>query len=348
MMKGVRPMITTRLNAPWIHLAVTAAFLVSLGGGSSRAEDPGKLVLSCLEIPFYGHGAGLAVVIETPGGKTFLYDTGSGYPAKTEGEWLGDYNAGRDAVLPFLKTRGIKAIDGVLISHAHYDHFGGLMWLVDHVTVPKLIDAGYSFTPPPGDGLSGELLDYETLRARFRKTPGAYQAAHAGDRLDLGPGLDVEAIFPPQSFFQANPKGRQPGDRPSHYLVNANSLGVRITHGAVRILLPGDVQGHDQIELLLPNIAAEKLRCDVLVAPAHGIHAEPEFARATRPKVTIASAGGNYAKGSPSPKVYGAVGSRVFVTGIHGRVTVTSDGRSCTVDAERPDAKVDAPDLGKK
>jgi competence protein ComEC len=338
-------MSAIRRKTTWVHLAAATAFLTSFGGGPSRAAEPGKLVLSCLEIPYYGRGVGLAIVIETPGGKVFLYDTGSGYPGKNGGDWSANYNAGRDAVLPFLKARGIPSIDGVLISHAHYDHFGGLMWLADHATVPKLIDSGYSFTPAPGDGLASELADYEALRARFRKVPGAYQAAHAGDHLDLDKALDVEVISPPQSFFQANPKGRSPGDAPSHYLVNANSLGVRITHGAVRILLPGDVQGTDQVELLLPNIAAETLRCDVLVAPAHGIDAQPEFARATRPKVTIASAGAKYAKGSPSPKVYGAVGSRVFVTGIHGRVTVTSDGRSFTVVAERPVAKVAAPEL---
>jgi hypothetical protein len=55
--------------------------------------------------------------------------------------------------------------------------------------------------------------------------------------------------------------------------------------------------------------------------------------------VTIASASGRYAKWSATPRVYGASGSRVFVTGVHGRVTVTSDGRSFTADAERPDAK---------
>jgi hypothetical protein len=122
--------------------------------------------------------------------------------------------------------------------------------------------------------------------------------------------------------------------------VSASASGV--STGGCLLPLAGDVQGRDQVELLLPNIAAEKLRCDILVAPAHGIDAEPEFARAARPKVTIASAGGSYAKSSPSPKVYGAVGSRVFATGIHGRVSVTSDGRSFTVDAERPDAKVGA------
>jgi competence protein ComEC len=326
------------------RLAAAAALLVLVGAGQAPAAGPGKLVVTCLEIPDYGHGAGLAVVIETPGGKTFLYDTGSGYPAKTGGGWSGNYNAGRDAVLPFLRAKGITSIDGVFISHGHYDHFGGLMWLVDHVAVPKLIDSGYSFPGPP----DGELDAYEALRARFKKVPGVYQAAHAGDRLDLDPALDVEVIAPPRTFFQANPKRASKNDTPGHYLPNANSLGVRITHGAMSLLLPGDIQARDQEELLLPGVAPAKLRCDVLVASAHGIDASPAFARATSPKVTIASAGGRYAKWSKTPKVYGEAGSRVFVTGVHGRVSVTSDGKSFALDVERPDAKVDVSTAGKR
>jgi beta-lactamase superfamily II metal-dependent hydrolase len=93
------------------------------------------------------------------------------------------------------------------------------------------------------------------------------------------------------------------------------------------------------VQSLLPSIAPEKLRCQVLVAPAHGIHATPEFAAAARPEVTIASVFPRYAKGIPAPKVYGAVGARVFVTGLHGRVTVASDGKSYTLDVERPEGR---------
>jgi competence protein ComEC len=311
--------------------------------GQAPGKDPGKLVVTCLEIPDYGRGAGLAVVVETPGGKTFLYDTGSGYPSKDGRGWSGGYNAGRDAVLPFLKSRGIERIDGVMMSHGHYDHFGGLLWLVDHVSVPRLIDSGYTFPGEP----DGELAAYEALREQFKKTPGAYLAAQAGDRLALDEALEVEVLSPPRGFFKANPNRGSKNDTPVHYLPNANSLGVRITHGEVSFLLPGDIQTLDQVELLLPSVAPEKLRCDVLVAPAHGIDASPEFARAARPKVTIASASGRYARWSATPRVYGAAGSRVFVTGIHGRVTVTSDGRTFTADAERPDAKIGAQDPGK-
>ncbi len=316
-------------------LAASSAAPAFAGENVPVDRTMGKLSLTCLEIPDYGRGAGLAVVIQTPGGKTFLYDTGSGYPSKDGKGWEGDYNAGRDAVLPYLRSKGIGSIDGVLISHGHFDHFGGLLWLVDHVTIPKLIDSGYTFQ----ESKSSELNAYETLRERFKKTSGAYLEAHTGDQLDLDPALKVEVLFPPRDFFTANPVRAHKGDTPEHYLPNANSLGIRITHGDMVFLLPGDVQVAEQVEVLIPKVAPEKLRCNILVAPGHGIDAAPEFARATRPDVAIASASGRYAKWSATPRVFGNVGTRVFVTGRHGRVTVVSDGKGYTLDVERPEAK---------
>jgi competence protein ComEC len=293
------------------------------------------LTLTCLEMTDVNRGAGLAVVIETPGGKTYLYDTGVGYP---DGDgWAGGYNAGRDTVAPYLKAKGIMALDGVLISHAHYDHFGGLLWLADHVPIARLYDSGYSFSCESPAHYTKELGDYDAMRERFRSKPGAYRAVHAGDRLHLDERLAVEVVAPPKEFFsEPHPDQRPKSDPPAHYLVNANPLGVRIKHGAVVFLLPGDIQKEDQVRSLLPSVAPGALRCQVLIAPAHGIHAAPEFAEAARPEVTIASAPPRYARSSPAPKVYGGVGSRVFLTGLNGRVTVVSDGTSYRVLAERP------------
>ncbi|MDR3635466.1 MAG: MBL fold metallo-hydrolase [Isosphaeraceae bacterium] len=322
---------------PGLAFAISAILTTPTlaGDNLSTGSTRGRLTLTCLEIPDYGRGAGLAVVIQTPGGKTFLYDSGSGYPTKDGKGWEGNYNAGRDAILPFLRAKGITSIDGVLISHGHFDHFGGLLWLVDHATIPKLIDSGYSFR----GGHSSELAAYENLRNRFKKVPGAYVEAHTGDMVQLDPALKVEVLFPPHEYFQGNPLRTHKKDTPEHYLPNANSLGIRITHGDVVFLLPGDVQVTEQVEVLLPRIAPEKLRCNILVAPAHGIDAAPEFAQATHPEVTIASASGRYATWSATPKVYGGLGSRVFVTGTHGRVSVISDGKSYTLDVEREPAK---------
>jgi competence protein ComEC len=304
------------------------------------AAEPnwGTFTFTCLEITDVNRGAGLAVVMETPGGKTYLYDTGNGYPSGSG--WAGDYNSGRDTILPYLKAKGIRALDGVLISHAHYDHFGGLLWLTDNFPVGKLFDSGYRFQGESPANYVIELADYEKLRGRFQNKPGAYLEAHSRDRLELDERLEVEVIAPPKEFFaEAQPSRRPAKDPPAHYLVNANSLGIRIRHGNIVFLLPGDIQREDQIQSLLPSVTPDQLRCHVLVAPGHGIHSTPEFALAARPEVTIASVIARYGKNSPAPKVFGEVGSKVFITGLHGRITIVSDGKSYRTEVERPEGK---------
>lgn len=313
--------------AYWFRLL----FVINLAlicGQVAQADEPtgsGKLTLTCLNIPDVQRGAGLAVVIRTPSGRTYLYDTGVGYP-KGDG-WEGDHNTARDVIVPFLKANGVQSLDGIAISHAHYDHFGGLLWLVDHFPVKKLIDSGYTFHGAMPENYVTELDDYARLRQRFADRPGAYQAAHAGDTLDWGAGLKIEVLAPPKTFFsEAHPENRPQNDPPAHYLVNANSLGLRIQHGQMVFLLPGDIQAEDQLQSLLPAVPAEKLKCHVLMAPGHGIHAVPEFAAAARPEITVASVHARYGKGIRAHKVYGDVGSKVLVTGIDGTVQFVSDG----------------------
>jgi competence protein ComEC len=340
-------MLHGRPSPSWLLAPLALGALLALGGTRGFGQDHGKLVLTCLEIRDVDRGAGLAVVLETPGGKTYLYDTGNGYPDGEGGGWAGGYNAGRDTVRPFLEAKGVRALDGVLISHAHYDHFGGLLWLADHMPVARLYDSGYRFPGARSSDYGRELADYDALRDRFRARPGAYREAHAGDRLELDDRLEVEVLAPPKAFFdEPHPEQRPKRDPPAHYLVNANSLGVRVRHGDVVFLLPGDIQREDQERLLLPRVPPGKLRCRVLIAPGHGIHASPAFAAATRPELTIASAPPRYARVSPTPAVFGAVGSRVLLTGLHGRVTVVSDGKSYTASADRPDARAARPEPG--
>lgn len=323
-----------------MDLAVWALFVVFLVAvASSRvcvaiASEPGQFTLTCLEIPDIQRGAGLAIVLQTPGGHAWLYDTGSGYPEKDG--WSAGYNAGRDTVMPFLKTRGIKSLDGVIISHAHYDHFGGLLWLVDNIPIAKLYDPGYGFQGHSSADYSRELADYDKLRARF-KEQGKLLEVHAGDRLPLDDRLDVEVIAPPEEFFtDLRPERRPKNDPPAHYMLNSNSLEVRIRHGELVFLLPGDIEAEDQVHSLLPSVKPEKLKCNVLVAPGHGLHAPGEFAAAARPELTLVSLFARWGRNCPARKVYGDVGSRVLITGLHGRITVVSDGKSFTTDLERP------------
>lgn len=289
--------------------------------------------MTVFDIPDIGHGAGLAVVLQTPAGKTYLYDTGVGYP---EGDgWAGNHNTARDLIIPFIQKRGITYLDGIIISHAHYDHFGGLLWLVNHFPIDKLIDSGYEFRGECDEHYETELRAYERLRERF-KAQATYEAVQAGNRLGLDPGLEVEALSPPATFFsEERPEERPPNNPPAHYIVNANSLVVRIQHGQVIFLLPGDIELGDQLKFLLRFVPPEKLACDILVAPGHGLHSAPELAEATRPRVTIASVFERWADFCTARQVFSRYGSEVYVTGLHGNITTSSDGKRWEVRTDR-------------
>src|SRR4051812_39102407 len=148
-----------------LRLIATVLTLAAVIRPLIAAEPSGKLILTVLDIPDIQRGAGLAIILQLPNGQTCLYDTGSGYPDATSSDgWQGQFNAGRDLIVPFLEKAGIKEIDTVFISHAHYDHFGGLMWLKDHFPIKKLVDAGYVFHGDANSEYTGELGDYEKVR----------------------------------------------------------------------------------------------------------------------------------------------------------------------------------------
>ncbi len=161
----------------------------------------GVFTFTVLDIPDIKRGAGLAVIMQTPSGKTFLYDTGSGYPMGLSSDgWSGNFNAGGDLIAPFLKKAGIEKIDGVLISHGHYDHFGGLLWLDEHFRPAKLIDPGFTYKGDSDNAYLTEVTDYDKLRDKYIER-GTYQAANTGDLLELDEALRVEVIAPPKTFF---------------------------------------------------------------------------------------------------------------------------------------------------
>lgn len=295
-----------------------------------------KFTLTVLEIPDINRGAGLAMVLQTPSGQTWLYDTGSAYPARLASDgWEANFNAGRDLIEPFLKQQGVEALDGVMISHAHFDHFGGLLWLAGHFPIKKLVDSGYVFPGTADGNYTSELGAYNKLRDAFKRR-GAYLQANTGEALAIDPALHVEVLAPPPTFFaEPHPETRPKSDPPAHYLVNSNSLGVRIQFGEIIFYLPGDIQSEDINQSLLATVDHAKLKCHVLIAPGHGIHCTKEFAEATRPEVSIASVFPRYARGLKSTPMLKAVGAKTYITGLNGRIQVVCDGKSYSVTTER-------------
>jgi competence protein ComEC len=190
-----------------------------------------------LRCTFISVGHGLSVLIEAPNGANLLYDAGaiSGPEQATE------------HISAVLWSRGIRRLDGVIVSHADIDHYNALPGLLERFTIGRVY-------------VSPNMAP--RLRDRGVTGPGVLQAAltshgvpvselSLGDRLNLG-SAQLEVLHPQRNDI---------------FLIdNAGSLVVAIEYAGRRVLLTGDLQSPG-LEALLDQ---ERLACEVLLAPHHG------------------------------------------------------------------------------
>ncbi|MEP7361894.1 MAG: MBL fold metallo-hydrolase [Acidobacteriota bacterium] len=262
---------------------------------------------------------GLSLVLQTPSGKTWLLDTGL--------DQKGEYYAARDTIVPFLKAAGVKAIDGVLISHPHSDHFGGLVHILDNFPVGQLVDAGYAEIG------GSELETYRKIREQYVAGGGESVIVRQGAKITIDPVLDAEVIWPPEGLYRPDPEKKDSA------LYNSNSIVLRVRHGANVFLFPGDNHG---IAKLPASVGADKLRCDVLIAPHHGLNSTPAMATATRPKIVVVASLKEYLNPTIHPfeltsDAFTPGGAEVYATWAHGDITIMSDGRTLkTTTARKP------------
>lgn len=98
-----------------------------------RTRDDGRL------LTFLDVGQGTSVVF-TDGARTLLYDTGGGNP--------GGADLAQMVVLPYLRSRGIRRLDAVIISHGDLDHSAGLGSVLAEMPVARLWAGGVGVPHP--------------------------------------------------------------------------------------------------------------------------------------------------------------------------------------------------------
>jgi competence protein ComEC len=215
---------------------ILAAWL-ALGIGLGLARLPHQHSVLEAEVLAVGHG--LAVVVTTSDGRTWVYDCGR----------MRDPSVGRRIIAPALWARGIRHIDAVILSHADSDHYNGLLDLLDRFSIGVVrVPPGFAGPANPG---TGALLD--TVRGRGVPV----RSIAAGDHWEAA-GARFSVWHPPSNAALA-PALVGASD-------NARSVVLDLEAEGHHVVLTGDLEG--------PGLDAFSRRplppVDVLLAPHHG------------------------------------------------------------------------------
>ncbi len=115
------------LVAPGIWPTRLAGVLLCLPVALHRVSGPG---VGNFELTMLDVGQGLAVVVRTEA-HVLVYDAGPAFPTGRD--------AGELAVLPYLRARGVRQLDALVISHGDLDHRGGANSVLAGVPVARVV-----------------------------------------------------------------------------------------------------------------------------------------------------------------------------------------------------------------
>jgi competence protein ComEC len=239
-------------------------------------QRPSGPPAGCFDAHVLDVGQGLAIVVQTAE-HSLMFDTGVAY--------LGGGSAAESVVLPFLRARGIQALDWLIVSHADLDHAGGVRALQETLGV--------------GLTLLGEAIP----QAR-----SPIVLCSNGQRWHAD-GVHFEVLHPDSSALRNG---------------NNASCVVVISVGEHRLLLTGDIEATAELEIIRRG-ALPKMDVVVVPHHGSSTSSTRGLIRVIDASLAIVSAGYNNRWGFPKDDVvrrWQLGGARVLNTARSGAVSV--------------------------
>ncbi len=292
-----------------IAIAAVIAILVLLLDGAywvHRRHWNTDLVVTYLDV-----GQGNAALVEMPGGKTMLVD-GGGFSDNAA------FDVGALIVAPFLWRNKIRSIDKIVLSHPHADHLNGLLYIMENFSIGRVISTHY-----PAD--SNNYARFLNIMEEKGIPHPPFSDIPASQTIN---GIQMDIFYPPRD--------RLPGIGPAN--INNGSIVLKLTHGDVSFLFPGDIEAAAEAELV--GIAGDMLYADFLLSPHHGSSTSSTlpFLDAVNPQTVIVSARSDRF-GFPSKDVvdrYIQRGYAVLTTETHGAVQIAVKNNAVRIRPTRP------------
>lgn len=245
--------------------------------------EPGKE----MKVHFLDLGQGDSILIQSPNGKNLLVDGGTS-------------NAGKD-VVAYLRAQNVEKLDYVVATHPDADHIGGLISVLNSISIKNFMDSGKVHTSQTYEKMLQLILD--------KNIP--FIVPNSGDTIPLDDELDITVIN----------VGDESDDN------NEASIVLKLSYGEVSFLLMGDADIGVEKEILEKT----NVEATVLKAGHHGsdTSSSEAFIEAVNPKVTILSYGKDNSYGHPHAEVKSRlerISSQIYATAVVGNIVVETDG----------------------
>ena len=280
-------------------IAFAGLAVLFISGGIVAVYHPvpqlegGKLEVTAIDV-----GQGDSILVISPQGRTMLIDGGGSIgPVRSE------FDFGEDVVAPYLWSRGLHHLDIVALTHAHGDHIGGLLRIVEDFHPSEL-----------WVGINPQTITLQHLYKIANENHVAIHEHVAGDEIDWS-GTRIRVLSPPADW--------QPKPQPK----NDDSLALLIGYGDTRALLAGDLE-----KKMERFVATESPRAELLKVAHHGsaTSTTPELLAAVQPHFAVISAGYQNSFGHPRKVVLDRLqiyNVKTYRTDLQGAVTFLLDGK---------------------
>lgn len=277
----------------FIVILIVAAVVMPEMDLKSNLEDSTP-VSGNLDVYFIDVGQGDSTFIRTPEGSTILIDGGEAEQGAN--------------VLSFLQGLGVNKLDVVIATHAHADHIGGLITVVENMDVdavymPKALHNSKTF---------------ERFVLAVKEKGLKFKPAYAGVEIPLE---DVNARFV------------GPTEKEAYEDLNNSSAVLRLVYGEVGFLFTGDAETESEEEMLS---SGQRLRAQVLKVGHHGstTSTSEEFLEAVSPEYAMISCAKDNKYGHPHDEIVERLKARgvsIYRTDEYGTVHVICDGKQIEV-----------------